>query len=47
MPGERKLSELLRQLRQLHQLGHDRDLLWRHDSFVVRCRQGRVQLALD
>ena len=47
MPGDRKLSELLRQLRQLHQLGHDRDLLWRHDSYVVRCRQGRVQLALD
>ena len=46
MPGDRKLAELLRQLRQLHQLGHDRDLLWRHDSYVVRCRQGRVQLAL-
>ncbi len=47
MPGDRKLAELLRQLRQLHQLGHDRDLLWRHDSYVVRCRLGRVQLMQD
>lgn len=44
MPGDRKLNELLRQLRQLHQMGSDRDLLWRHDPYSVRCRQARVFL---
>lgn len=47
MPGDRRLAELLRQLRQLHALGHDRDLLWRHDSFVLRCHQGRVMLSVE
>lgn len=45
MPGERRLAELLRQLRQLHALGHDRELLWRHGGVAVRCRQGRVVLS--
>lgn len=44
MPGERKLADLIRQLRQLHQLGTDRDLLWHHDPYVVRCHKGRVRL---
>ena len=45
MPGERRLAELLRQLRQLHALGHDRELLWQHGAVVVRCKQGRVVLS--
>lgn len=44
MPGDRRLTELLRQLRQLHQLGSDRDLQWQLDPYIVRCRQGRVLL---
>ena len=42
MPGERRLNELLRQLRGLHALGHDRNLVWRHDTLEVRCERGRV-----
>lgn len=45
MPGDRRLADLLRQLRQLHALGHDRDLLWQHGDIELRCRQGRVALA--
>ncbi len=45
MPGERRLADLLRQLRQMHALGHDRELLWQHGAVVVRCKQGRVLLS--
>lgn len=45
MPGERRLADLMRQLRQLHALGHDRELLWQHGSLSVRCLRGRVALA--
>ena len=45
MPGDRRLAELLRQLRQLHALGRDRELLWQHGSVAVRCKQGRVVLS--
>ncbi len=45
MPGDRRLADLIRQLRQLHALGHDRDLLWQHGQIELRCRQGRVLLA--
>ena len=45
MPGERRLADLLRQLRQLHALGHDRELLWQHGAVAVRCKQGRVLLS--
>ncbi|MDN4015502.1 tRNA lysidine(34) synthetase TilS [Zwartia panacis] len=44
MPGERRLADLMRQLRQLHALGHDRELLWQHGSHIVRCLRGRVSL---
>lgn len=44
MPGDRRLADLMRQLRQLHALGHDRDLLWQHGQTTLRCRQGRVLL---
>jgi len=42
MPSERRLAELMRQLRQLHALGHDRSLEWKHGATVVSCVQGRV-----
>ena len=45
MPGERRLADLMRQLRQLHALGHDRELLWQHGSHTVRCLRGRVLLS--
>jgi tRNA(Ile)-lysidine synthase len=45
MPGERRLAELMRQLRQLHALGHDRELLWQHGSYQVQCVRGRVSLS--
>jgi len=45
MPGERRLADLMRQLRQLHALGHDRELLWQHGSNTVRCVRGRVSLS--
>ena len=45
MPGDRRLADLMRQLRQLHALGHDRDLLWQHGQTELRCRKGRVMLA--
>ncbi len=45
MPSDRRLAELLRQFRQLHALGHDRELLWQHGSRVVRCVRGRVILS--
>lgn len=45
MPGERRLADLMRQLRKLHALGHDRELLWQHGSHTVRCLRGRVSLS--
>lgn len=47
MPGERRLADLLRQLRQLHALGHDRELLWQHGAVAVRCKKGRVSLSAE
>jgi tRNA(Ile)-lysidine synthase len=44
MPAEARLAELMRQLRQLHALGHDRALQWRHGSSVIRCIRGKVEL---
>lgn len=42
MPVTRRLDELLRQLRALHALGHDRQLLWQHGPLTVRVVHGRV-----
>ncbi|WP_233235638.1 tRNA lysidine(34) synthetase TilS [Bordetella sp. LUAb4] len=42
MPSDARLAELLRQLRQLHAMGHDRQLLWEHGVHRVRCVRGRV-----
>jgi len=44
MPTEARLRDLLRQLRGLHALGHDRHLRVRHDHAWIVCEQGRVVL---
>lgn len=44
MPTEARLAELVRQLRQLHALGHDRQMLFEHGTVRVRCVRGRVLL---
>lgn len=41
-PADARLAELMRQLRGLHQLGHDRDLRVAHDGHVIRCHRARV-----
>lgn len=44
MPTEARLRDWLRQLREVHALGHDRDVRLRHeDAWIVVCR-GRVLL---
>ena len=45
MPTEARLAELLRQLRQLHSLGHDRHMTMVHGHHVIRCHRGRVWIA--
>lgn len=42
MPTDARLSELARQLRQLHSLGHDRQLRWQHGTFCIVCLRGRI-----
>lgn len=44
MPTQARLGDLMRQLRQLHALGHDRALQWQHGSFVIDCIRGRIEL---
>ena len=44
MPGEARLADLIRQLRQLHALGHDRHLVWESGGHRVRCERGRVRI---
>lgn len=44
MPSEARLAELLKQLRQLHSLGHDRQMIWEHGPHRVRCVRGRVEI---
>ena len=43
-PTEARLSELCRQLRGLHAMGHDRQMRMRHDGCLIVCKRGRVQL---
>ncbi|MER1966113.1 tRNA lysidine(34) synthetase TilS [Castellaniella sp. GW247-6E4] len=43
-PSAARLDELLRQLRGLHALGHDRHMRMRHDGRWVACVRGRVVL---
>lgn len=42
MPTDARLRDLLRQLRELHSLGHDRQLRVVQAGHVVRCHRGRV-----
>jgi len=42
MPTDARLGELARQLRQLHSLGHDRQLRWQHGAFCIVCVRGRI-----
>lgn len=44
MPTQARLEELMRQLRQLHALGHDRALRWQHGSTVIGCVRGQIEL---
>jgi len=44
MPTQARLGDLMRQLRQLHALGHDRALQWQHGSSVIYCIRGRIEL---
>lgn len=44
MPTEKRLTELLRQLRQVHALGHDRSLQWQQSDCVVSCIRGQLYL---
>ena len=43
-PTEARLSELCRQLRGLHALGHDRRMRMRHEGYSIVCERGRVKL---
>lgn len=43
-PTEARLNDVLRQLRQLHALGHDRQMRVRHAGADIGCHKGRVQL---
>jgi tRNA(Ile)-lysidine synthase len=44
MPSDARLNELMRQMRQLHALGHDRKLQLAHDGSLIRCERGRMIL---
>jgi tRNA(Ile)-lysidine synthase len=44
MPTEARLGDMMRQLRGLHALGHDRQMRVKHGDVFVCCRNGRVQL---
>lgn len=44
MPTEARLADLMRQLRQLHALGHDRQLKVTHEGHDIRCHRGRIWL---
>lgn len=46
-PTAARLGELMRQLRGLHALGHDRNLSLRHDGWWIRCVRGRVVLSRE
>ena len=44
MPTERRLLDLMRQLRGLHQMGHDRALKWQSGESEVTCTRGLIRL---
>jgi len=47
MPTEGRLRDVLRQLRELHALGHDRRMRVRHDQAWIVCERGRVLLKMQ
>lgn len=47
MPTERRLQELMRQMRGLHALGHDRHMRVKHGQVWIVCIKGRVQLQMS
>lgn len=44
MPTEARLNDLMRQMRQLHALGHDRQMKVKHANVTIVCERGRVLL---
>jgi tRNA(Ile)-lysidine synthase len=44
MPTDKRLVELVRQLRDVHALGHDRDLKWEQQDCMVCCIRGQLHL---
>lgn len=44
MPTQQRLSELCRQLNQVHAYGHDRALFWKQNDCEVRCFRGKIHL---
>jgi tRNA(Ile)-lysidine synthase len=42
MPSQARLDDMMRQLRGLHALGHDRHMRVKHGAVWVCCRKGRV-----
>lgn len=44
MPTQARLDDWMRQLRELHALGHDRHMQVKHGRVWLRCRKGRVIL---
>lgn len=47
MPTDARLQDVMRQLRQLHAMGHDRQMQVRHANAWIRCIKGRVLLEKD
>lgn len=43
-PTEARLSDVMRQLRELHALGHDRHMRVKHSNVWICCHRGRVYL---
>ncbi len=44
MPTDARLQDIMRQLRGLHALGHDRQMQVKHGAVWIRCVKGRIQL---
>lgn len=47
MPTDARLQDLMRQMRDLHALGHDRSMSVKHGSCWIRCVRGRVLVTED
>ena len=47
MPTQARLTQWVRQLREVHALGHDRNIMLKHQACHIRCRQGWVILQPD